>query len=59
MKVLLSIVVLMVLIAGCSRTLSQDDATPSGSSSGTCYHPTDGRLYDSAAECAKHGGTWG
>jgi hypothetical protein len=46
-------------LVGCGKPPSGEPAVPSGNQSGTCYHPSDGRIYDTEAECAKHAGTWG
>jgi hypothetical protein len=49
----------IALLVGCGKAPSGEPAAPSGNESGACYHPTDGRIYDNAADCAKHNGTWG
>ncbi|MDH4289972.1 MAG: hypothetical protein OEW27_13640 [Aquincola sp.] len=49
----------IALIADCDKPPSEEPSTPTGSETGTCYHPTDGGICDNAAECAKHNGTWG
>jgi hypothetical protein len=59
MRSIALMLVSIALIAGCGKTPSGDPPAPSDNDAGTCYHPTDGGIYDTAAECAKHNGTWG
>jgi hypothetical protein len=48
----------IAFLVGCGKTPSGEPTAPPGNESGACYHPSDGRVYDTAAECAKHNGTW-
>ena len=59
MRSMTLLVAAIALLAGCGKGSPGEPTAPSGNDSGTCYHPTDGRIYDTAAECAKHNGTWG
>jgi hypothetical protein len=54
-----SVVASIALLVGCGKAPSAEPPAQSGNESGTCYHPSDGRIYDTEAECAKHNGTWG
>lgn len=53
MTVMALIIALMAMLSACGQQ------TPPVDESGACYHPTDGGLYNSKAECDKHNGTWG
>jgi hypothetical protein len=57
MKSMALIATSIALLVGRGKTPSGEPAAPSGNEPGACYHPTDGRIYDTAAECAKHNGT--
>jgi hypothetical protein len=49
----------IALIVGCGKAPSGEPSVPSSNDAGTCYHPSDGRIYETAADCAQHNGTWG
>jgi hypothetical protein len=59
MRTIATLVASLALIAGCGKPPLEEPFTPTGSETGTCYHPTDGGIWENAAECAKHSGTWG
>jgi hypothetical protein len=50
---------LIAAVAGCGRAPSGESTAPPDNEAGACYHPSDGRIYDTEDECAKHNGTWG